>query len=437
MAKFSATAPRLVLLLALTFASLAPRDIAAQRERQVEPPNLGEKNFFEQLRNLFGRFRETDLRRAFDMAQPIRCSELISDSGEWRPVAFFNEDRRLGDWYHRSLEEVKADLSVYIFKGTCDTNQDRVQLTTKFPIRDSLDKYGAGRIDLSEVELNVNAPVTVSFNPRSQSYRFELPYLYASRGPGSSVYSLIAPRAADRYATNVTNHWECKSVRANDVTFLFMICETATLPRNLPRGSEATQTFGTYAYFILSDGKEATTTTKLVFGTPEKDKDPAPLSQADPPPAAVSEVPGREGWEIPKPGSKLAEVAKSEFRIRFSPQTWTNKISSSQVVSDQKMSNFDPAKPPTGVDYCTWSPAAVSFVSRVLSNEADAEVSYALTTADRGKTPASIRFDMKTHNGSRLGALQCFFPRAQSADSISFDQWVDVVGGHLMLEIRP
>src|SRR5262245_34935438 len=89
-----------------------------QRERQIQlqdEPRYGRK-FFVQLRAVFGRFRDSDLQRAFDKAQPIQCSELVNDQGEWRTVAFFNEKRELGDWYRTSLEEVKHDLAVFVFK---------------------------------------------------------------------------------------------------------------------------------------------------------------------------------------------------------------------------------------------------------------------------------------------------------------------------------
>src|SRR5262249_40223485 len=98
--------------LALVVLSLSSADLYAQRERQLEPapPSEYGTKFFDQLRTLFGRFRDADLQRAFETAGPVPCSELISDNGEWREVAFFNEDRRLGDWFHQSLEAVKSDL---------------------------------------------------------------------------------------------------------------------------------------------------------------------------------------------------------------------------------------------------------------------------------------------------------------------------------------
>jgi hypothetical protein len=423
---------RLLLILLLAF------PLMAQRERQIAPPDESEKNFFLQLRNVFGKFQEGDLRRSFQNAQAVKCSTLVSDTGEWRPVAFFNEDPKLGAGYHRSLEEVKREVDLYTFKGACGKEDADVQLVTKYPVRDSLDKYAAARIPLSEVDVNVNAPVTAKYNPRSQGYFFELPYLYSVQGPPGSrdVFSLRPMRATDRYVTHVTNHWDCKSVRSNDVTFQFLICETAVLPRNLPRNSEVTQTFGSYAYLILSDGKEATTSAKLSFGTPGDDEKAPAAPAPDPAPAApaapAKDTPGVEGWQTPGPTSKLGEADKTEFRIRFSPQTWAGKATTAQVLSDQKMAAFDAAKPPTGIDYCAWRPTTSSLVARVLGNEPDAEVSYTLTAS---ASPTTISFDMKTHNGTRLGTLQCVFQGANSA--IPFERWVAAVGAHLTLEVRP
>src|SRR5215475_11282815 len=113
----------------------------AQRERQIAAPVAPAEDstrygrqFFVQLRTVFGRFRDADLQRAFEKAQPIQCSDLVNDSGEWRTVAFFNEKRELGDWYRSNFDEVKRDLAVFIFKGTCRGDHGPVQLTTKFPV---------------------------------------------------------------------------------------------------------------------------------------------------------------------------------------------------------------------------------------------------------------------------------------------------------------
>jgi hypothetical protein len=435
---------RKALLLLMVVAVMLPAELAAQRER------AGEEKFFDQLKSLFGRFREEDLRRSFDRAAPLQCSDLTSDPGEWRPVAFFNEDRKLGDWYYRSLAEVKMEFSVFTFEGHCDSNQSNVRLITKFPVRDSLDRYAAGRLPLKDVQVKTNAPVTASFNVGMQSYRFELPYLYSSVSArtAEAVYSLYPPRAADRYATNVTNHWDCKSVRATDVTFQFMICETATLPRDVRRGREGDQTFGTYAYFILSDGKEALTSTRLVFSgssgssassaSSNEEKQPAATEPDRVAGAITPEPPGRDAWQIPAQTMKLIEVDRSEFRIRFNPQTWANKINVAQILSDQKLSPLDPAKLPSGVDYCAWRPTTPSLISRLLSNEPDADVSFVMKTTDGSRSaPASIDFEMKTLTGSRIGTLQCVFARTEFADSVPIERWVSAVGGHLTMEIHP
>ena len=117
--------------------------VYAQRERQIPPPDPASQNddyggkFFDQLQRIFGRFRDSDLKRVFESARPVQCSELVTDKGEWREVAFFNENRKLGDWYRKRLEEVKGDLAVYIFKGGCSGPRSALQVTTKFPVEAS------------------------------------------------------------------------------------------------------------------------------------------------------------------------------------------------------------------------------------------------------------------------------------------------------------
>lgn len=279
MRSFSPTAGWRLVLLLLGFYLLVPGDATAQAGRRVEAPGASEGRFFEQLRRLF---LEADLRRAFEMAQPVQCSTLTSGDGEWRPVAFFNENRNVGDSHHRSIEDVKSDPSVYIFKGECRTDQSSVQLVTKFPVEDSLYAYIAGKTGLEKIKVNVNPPVSAFYDPVTQAYRFELPYMYAVRGRSDAgiVYSLVAAYSTDRYAPNVKNRWDCKSVNANDVTFQFLICQTQTLPRDLPPGTRATPTFGANAYFILSDGREASTSVKLSFG-PGTDETPTPPTKAE------------------------------------------------------------------------------------------------------------------------------------------------------------
>ena len=83
----------------------------------------------------------------------------------------------------------------------------------------------------------------------------------------------------------------------SDLTFQFLICDTWMLPRNMDPGDRTRQSFGAAAYFILSDGKEASTSFKLSFGTAGTEEAPPPVISA-PPPAAVADAPLTETWQI-------------------------------------------------------------------------------------------------------------------------------------------
>ena len=132
-------------------------------------------------------------------------------------MLFFNEKRELGDWYRSNLDEVKHDLAVFAFSGVCRGENGPVQLTTKFPVTGKRSGLHSATNWLSNrVEVNVNAPVRASFDSRSSAYSFDLPYLFLIKQDegGGDLYSLDPPRLADRqrYATDVIDHWDCKSV---------------------------------------------------------------------------------------------------------------------------------------------------------------------------------------------------------------------------------
>jgi hypothetical protein len=417
---------------------LVSPSLAAQRERQIAPPENGEfgSKFFTQLSSIFGKFRDGDLQRVFQLADPIQCSELLSGKGEWRPVAFFNENRKLGDWYRSSIAEVRGDLSVYLFKGTCQGDRGNIELTTKYPVGDSIDAFNAGKIPFDQIDVNVNAPVRVTYDSRSGAYAFDLPFLYlVSRQSSSSTYSLIPPHFGDKYSTEVTNAWECKSVSSIDITYRFLICRTSTVDRTPQQRNQVrgTPTFGSSAYFILSDGSEAQSTVTLNFGGPETAV-PASAPEAPASPADTGAI----GWQAPGYRSSLVDAGNSEFRIRFNPQVWAGRIASSQVVSNQKVAGLASAKPADGADYCVWSPGAGDLVNRLLSDEPDKDVSYSVSGLDKGagQSTASISFVMKTLTGTRLGTLQCFFSRTDTASEVGYDRWSSIVGSQLKLEVR-
>jgi hypothetical protein len=225
--------------------------------------------FFDQLRNIFGKFRDSDLQKVFQDAQPIQCSEIVARKGEWRPVAFINEDRSLGGWFRESLEEVKAEMTVYTFKGPCSGEQGMIKVGSEFPTGPSLEAYKERKIELDQVDVGVNDPVNASFNPKTSAYTFDLPYLFREEGP-RKLYTFISPKGDSGYATDVKSHWECKAVSSKDVTYRFLICRVSTVPQRISRNQTWEPSFGSSAFFILSDGIEAQSSVNMTFGSSEE-----------------------------------------------------------------------------------------------------------------------------------------------------------------------
>jgi hypothetical protein len=240
------------------------------KEKQGEDPAYGSK-FFDQLRIIFGRFHDSDLARVFDEAEPIQCSELLGRSGQWRPVAFFNEDRSLGDWCRENLQEVKSDLSVYTFKGDCGRKKPFVEVGTEFPVAESYESYRQDRIELDQIDVIENDPVSAALDARTNAYIFELPYLFLDAAGSRPLYTFVPPDKHAAYAKDVTSRWECKAVSSKDVTYRFLICRVATIPvRRLTSIHQKWEpSFGSSAYFILSDGMEAKSSVKFTFGDKE------------------------------------------------------------------------------------------------------------------------------------------------------------------------
>ncbi len=262
--------------------------LPAQQPRLQSDENAYGSKFFDQLRAIFGRFRNSDLQSVFEQAQPIQCSELVGRRGEWRPVAFFNEDRTLGDWFRESLEEVKADLDVYVFKGSCG-DQGKIQVATEFPTDAGIEAYNERKIELDQVDITVNDPVNAVLNPKTMAYTFDLPYLFLRERDPRRIYSLIAPDRNSAYATDVTNHWECKAVSSKDVTYRFLICRVSIIPQGRRLQNETWKpTFGSSAFFILSDGTEAQTSVNLSFGDAAQPREEPADSTPDSTPAPIS-----------------------------------------------------------------------------------------------------------------------------------------------------
>jgi hypothetical protein len=260
-------------------------------------------------------------------------------------------------------------------------------------------------------------------------------FLIKQDDSGADLYSLDPPSLADRqrYATDVIDHWDCKSVTAGGVTYQFLICKTTTLPRiRSLRGRPPEATFGASAYFILSDGEEASSNVKLTFSdTNDREHEVEDASVANSPNAEPS-----TSWEAPDSDEKILDVLRDEFRIRFA-QNWASRIASAQVLYGHQISSLDSAKPVEGADYCVWLAAAANSTTGLVGN-ADNPTQYSITVHDRdNQSSTSIAFDLKTPAGMHIGTLQCYFPRATSATSIDFARWKSIVGDNLLLEVRP
>jgi hypothetical protein len=240
----------------------------AQYEREVPPQENGIGNSFsDEVRRIFDAFSDADLWRVFDTARPIQCSNLVSDTGEWREVAFFNEYREFGDWHRTSLDKVRDDLAVYTFKGLCDGQRSPVQVKTEFPVDHSFKDYEDGKIGFRDIDVIVNAPVTARFDSQGGVYTFDLPYLFrVSDKDANPLYALNPRTVSDRYAPDVTNRWECKLVAVADTRYQFLICRTRLVTRDSKSGNRnAGGLYGTSAFSILSDGGEASSSVKLTF----------------------------------------------------------------------------------------------------------------------------------------------------------------------------
>jgi hypothetical protein len=425
-------------ILLLILVCLETPETYAQRERELPPAQDSDYGvrFFDQLRTIFGRFRDMDLKRVFQMARPIQCGELVTDKGEWKEVAFFNENRKLGDWYRTSLDEVKSELAVYVFKGACGGQHAAVQLTTKFPVDESLKSYQAGRIPFRNIDINVNSPVTATYDAQSQIYTFDLPYLFRSTNNGEPIYTLNPPRLSDRYATDVMNRWECKSVNADDVTYKFLICHTTLVPRNAGPDSSRTVPFGASAYSILSDGREAYSSVKLSFGaadsTAKSPDTPTPEQQPTPDQSPAQ----ARAWRASASQARLVEIGQSEFRLRFNEETWKGKIGRPQLVANGVLSDMGtPFTPPRGKDYCAWRPRMPAQVNQLLDSSRIDSILQSLEFKKEVQSGMSAIFEMQNDAGMALGALQCFFLSSQTPTELTAGRLLSIVGSSIGLEV--
>lgn len=97
---------------------------------------------------------------------------------------------------------MKRDLAAYIFHGVCTGTESAIQVTTQFPVQQSLKAYKDRKIRLREdIDINLNAPVNARFDSHTGAYIFALPYLFRiSAKDAAPLYTLNARTPSDQYA---------------------------------------------------------------------------------------------------------------------------------------------------------------------------------------------------------------------------------------------
>src|SRR5215475_4875086 len=217
--------------------------------------------FFGDLGRLFGRLQQSELARAFEQAKPIQCSDLVQHGGQWKQVAFLNDNRKIADWHYDNIDAVKRDPVTFIFAGGCRSDIDPVSVATSYPVQESVEQFQSGRIAFSEIVMRHNDPVNASLDITTNAYSFLLPYLYVERKTGFSIsYTLTPPLATSKPEENVAEDFHCKALSDTKLTYRFLLCRTQLVAR-----TSSIRDLGNSGYYILSDGKEASSSVNLQF----------------------------------------------------------------------------------------------------------------------------------------------------------------------------
>jgi hypothetical protein len=398
----------------------------------LQNPDFGKK-FLDDLQTLFGRLEVSELDHAFREAKPIRCSDLIGRTGEWKNVGFLNDNRNLAAWHHEDIDSVKNDPVRYVFSGMCTTEQAPLRLATRYPVKESYDQFRKGSIPFSKVVLRDNPPVSVFFDRPTNSYTFQLPFLYAEGATrAETTYTFTPPTAGSRVEVGLAAEFRCKAINDVDLTYRFLLCRTAFVNLNAANPKERIpNTPNSWAYYIFSDGREASSTVNLSFKEmPTVPKPPEPQSDA-PTPAHSADV----QWEAVQPQSRLIDVGDREFRLRFDPATWTARIGKPQLIENRTVSPFTVGSTPTRTrDNCMWQPVASTQTNNLLAG-IDGETLFTLGFQKRGASGISVSFDVEGSAG-RIGSLQCYFLQSQTPADVTARQWNAIVGSNIVIEVR-
>jgi len=405
-----------------------------------QDPDFGAK-FLADLQTLFGHLETSELDKAFQRAKAIRCSDLVGRSGEWRDVGFLNDNRNIAAWHYEDIESVKTDPVRYVFSATCTSEQAPLKLSTRYPIQESFNQLRKGRIPMSRVEVRNNPPVSVIFDRTTNSYTFQLPFLYPEGSGAETTYTLTPPTAGSRPEAGVAAEFRCKAINDADLTYRFLLCRTAFLNLNARTSKERIPNEpGSWAYYIFSDGREASSTVNLTFedtppapqpAAPERAPDRAPEREPSPPAPTIKEV-----WDAVPAQSKLVDVGNDEFRLRFDPATWSGQIGKPQLIQGRTISALVAGSAPIrSQDNCVWQPPSGTQADRLLANAPGLEALYTLGFQKPAATGITVSFEIEGSVG-RIGSLQCYFRQSQTPADVTVGQWNSIVGSNIVIEAR-
>jgi hypothetical protein len=226
--------------------------------------------------------------------------------------------------------------------------------------------------------------------------------------------------------------FRCKTINDDDLTYRFLLCRTAFVNLNAANSKERIPNSpNSWAYYIFSDGREASSTVNLSF----KDMPTVPKT-AEPQSAAPTPAPSADTqWEAVQPQSRLVDVGDREFRLRFDPAIWTPRIGKPQLIENSAVSPFAVGSTPSRTrDNCVWQPVAPTQANRLLAG-IEGETLFTLGFQKRGSSGISVSFDADGSAG-RIGSLQCYFPQSQTPADVTVRQWNAIVGSNIVLEVR-
>jgi hypothetical protein len=110
-----------------------------------------------------------------------------------------------------------------------------------------------------------NESVKASFDRSTNSYKFRLPFLYLDQKlvrQSITFYTLTPPTSASKPVSDTAEEFRCKGVTDGDLIYRFLLCRTQLFTTKRSVNWEK----GSFAYYILSDGKEASSSVRLNFG---------------------------------------------------------------------------------------------------------------------------------------------------------------------------